>query len=107
MAPESLLVGSTYAPTVVSSAALTVDLAVADGSGLVCALSGGVVVALAAGTCVIVATQAGTANVEPALSVTQGFGVPVDSLGVTASTTPVVTRRGGVRNELRRQRARA
>jgi hypothetical protein len=91
VAPESLLVGSTYAPTVVSSAGLTADLAIAADSGLVCSLSGAVIVALAEGTCVVVATHAGTVNVEPALAVTQSFAVPVDSLGVTTTPAPAPT----------------
>jgi hypothetical protein len=86
--PTPLLIGSTYAPTAVSSMGLIVDISLGVGSGAACALSGGVVSALAAGECVIVAAQQGTANIEPALPVSQLLTVPAvdateDHIGAT------------------------
>lgn len=75
VAPDHAAVGSTYVPSVVSSAGLPTDLAITDGPEAACALSGGEVAIMAPGTCVIVATQAGTANVQPAQPIAQMLSV--------------------------------
>jgi titin len=90
-APDPLLVGATYVPTVISSAGLTAQLGLAEDSAPVCSLADGEVLALAPGLCVVVATQAGTANVAAAYVAEQFVTVAVPAPGSTEPAPPTGT----------------
>ena len=73
--PTPAVVGSTYVPVAVSTMALTPSLAISEESDGICSLSNGTVDLLAPGTCVVVASQDGSDDVEAALPVEQSFTV--------------------------------
>ena len=94
-APAPLRVGSSYYPAVESDAGLAVELSVlgdpVEGAEAPCDLVDGAVVGLAPGSCVIVASQDGTADVEAAETVGQFVtvaAVDVDPETPTTTTPP-------------------
>lgn len=86
-APSEAVPGDTYTPTVSSSADLDAVLSIDSETATVCALSGGTVTFSAAGTCVLIAAQAGTADVDAATDVQQ-------SIVVTAAALPAAPSAG-------------
>jgi len=74
-APASMTIGATYTPVVESDAGRAPVLTVVSNpevvGTVVCELAAGVVTARGAGSCVVVATQPGDGDVEPAGSVAQ------------------------------------
>ena len=74
-APTGALVGETYVPVVVSSAALTSTVIVEPDAAGVCSVDSGTVTFLAAGWCMLVANQQGTNDFSAAQPVEQAFNV--------------------------------
>ena len=65
--PSSLEVGAVWSPEATSTAGLDVDLLIAAGDGVTCELVDGELRMIAVGDCILVASQAGTPNVTPAI----------------------------------------
>jgi hypothetical protein len=73
--PDTAGVGDTYDVAATSSAGLTVSFTVDSTSTGVCTIAGAVVTMTALGTCVVDASQAGTANYFPAVTQSQVIAV--------------------------------
>ncbi len=79
-APTQLAIGGTYTASATSSLGRTVGFRIATGAGSVCTLSGSTITAVGAGSCVLVAGQAGGADISPAADVTQMITVVAASI---------------------------
>jgi hypothetical protein len=73
--PSTFRVGDTYTPSAESDKGLTITLSlaseIADDAADACVLDGRTVRAVAVGTCVLIATQEGSDDVQPAMTVAQ------------------------------------